>query len=66
MLIDTMLNKDPNKRPNIWDLASTPCIKERINQFVDEHNCRDSVESIFDLQTNYKTKQESSLYIHIS
>ena len=63
MLINTMLNKDPKKRPSIWDLASTPCIKERINEFVDEHNCRESVECIFDLQTNYKTKHENHLYL---
>lgn len=31
MLIDKMLNKDPNKRPNIWDIAKMPMIEEKIN-----------------------------------
>ena len=26
MIIRTTLNKDPNRRPDIWELAQVPCI----------------------------------------
>ena len=37
VLLEKMLNKDPNKRPSIWDLAKLPIIEEKINQFYAEH-----------------------------
>lgn len=36
MLITAMLDKDPVKRPSIWDLSYMPCINDRINKFVKE------------------------------
>lgn len=32
-----MLQKDPNKRPSIWELAKIPCIEEKIQLFYKEH-----------------------------
>ena len=36
-LIDRMLQKDPNKRPSIWELAKIPCIEDKIKFFYREH-----------------------------
>jgi NIMA (never in mitosis gene a)-related kinase len=38
MLVGMLLNKDYNKRPNIFEVAQVPCIKKHIIRFVDEHN----------------------------
>ena len=46
-LIDAMLNKEASRRPSIWDLAQWKCIKEKIDKFIDETDCRDSFESYF-------------------
>lgn len=43
MLIIAMLDKDPSRRPSIWELSNIPCIYDRINNFIKEHNCEDSV-----------------------
>ena len=37
MLIERMLNKDPTKRPSIWELAKVPCVDEKIRYFYKEH-----------------------------
>jgi hypothetical protein len=37
MLIDRMLQKDPTKRPSIWEMAKMPCIEEKIKHFYKEH-----------------------------
>ncbi len=50
MLIYSMLQKDPTKRPTIWDIAQVDCIKERIIKFVTDHNCKESVEGIIDFK----------------
>ncbi|CAD8066879.1 unnamed protein product [Paramecium sonneborni] len=36
-LIEKTLQKDPNKRPFVEDLANLPCIEEKINQFYIDH-----------------------------
>lgn len=46
-----MLDKDPVKRPSIWDLSNTPCIKSRINDLIEEQQCQDQVACIFEYQT---------------
>jgi len=47
MLIISTLDKDPSKRPDIWDLASLPCINDRINKFIKEQKCEESVNGVF-------------------
>ena len=43
MLIGGLLNKDPNKRPSVWEFARIPEIAKRINVFVETHGCHDMV-----------------------
>ena len=38
MLVIAMLDKNPSKRPSIWELSGIPCINDRINIFIKEHN----------------------------
>ena len=45
-----LLNKDYNKRPDIFEVAKIPCIKKEILKFVEKHNCRDEVISILDVE----------------
>jgi hypothetical protein len=54
MLIYSMLQKDPMRRPTVWDLADMKCIKDCINRFVEEHGCRESVEVIFKIDQGVK------------
>lgn len=48
VLILAMLEKDPSKRPSIWDLQSMPCINNWINQFIEEQKCADQVAMVFE------------------
>ncbi len=43
MLIGTLLNKDPSKRPSVWEFARTPEIYKRIQAFVEAQGCYDMV-----------------------
>ena len=49
MLVAALLNKDYNKRPNIFDVAKIPSVKKHIIKFVEEHKCRAEVKVIFDV-----------------
>jgi len=53
MLIGALLNKDPLKRPSIWEFAKIPEIARRINAFVEFHNCHDMVAHV--IQANPKS-----------
>lgn len=57
VLIYSMLQKDPSKRPSIWEIAQVDYIKERIEKFVTEHNCRESVEGIIDFKKSSGLKE---------
>lgn len=50
MLLMTLLDKDPSRRPSVWELANTPCIHERINKFVQDRGCQDAVATIFECE----------------
>ena len=55
MLIHEMLQKDPSKRPTIFEIANKPCIREKINKFVEENiDCKESVEVFFNLDNKCK------------
>jgi len=41
MLIMQMLEKDPNRRPGIWDISNYPCINTRLKKFIEETKCYD-------------------------
>ena len=66
MLIAALMNKDYNKRPNIFEVAKIPCVRKMIQKFVDENNLRDEVMSIFDMEekpeklTNQNTNGDST------
>lgn len=51
MLVAALLNKDYNKRPNIFEVAQIPCIRKHIIKFVDENNLREEVMAIFDFES---------------
>jgi serine/threonine protein kinase/AmiR/NasT family two-component response regulator len=48
LLVSMMLNKDPDKRPNVWELAKFPAISNYILNFVEEHQCADTILPLFD------------------
>ena len=54
MLVGALLNKDPNKRPSVWEFAKIPEIKNRINKFVELHNCYDMVAHVLQIETKGK------------
>eukprot|EP01016_Furgasonia_blochmanni_P049541 TRINITY_DN752_c0_g1_i14.p1 TRINITY_DN752_c0_g1~~TRINITY_DN752_c0_g1_i14.p1 ORF type:complete len:532 (+),score=111.68 TRINITY_DN752_c0_g1_i14:114-1598(+) len=47
-LVTQMLQKDPENRPDIWDIAKLDVIQERIKRFADDQNCRTVVNAVFD------------------
>lgn len=56
LLVNSILNKDYNKRPNINDLAKIPCMKKYIHKFLDEHNLKQEVIGLLDLLEDSKTE----------
>ena len=49
ILVASLLNKDYNKRPTIFDFAKIPCIKKHIHKFISEHDCKEAVAAIIDI-----------------
>jgi serine/threonine protein kinase len=56
LLISQMLNKDPSKRPTVWDLANNPMIRDYILNFIQAHNCIDTIMPLFDNDPRYKKR----------
>ncbi|CAI2385436.1 unnamed protein product [Moneuplotes crassus] len=52
MLLLTLLNKDPSKRPDINEIAEIPSINDRILKFVKEHDCEESVKGFFNIKNS--------------
>jgi len=48
MLLMALLDKDPSRRPSIWELAKTDIIKYYINQFVNERGLHEEVATVFE------------------
>lgn len=46
-LIQNLLNKDPLKRPSIWEFSKLPEISTRLNAFVEFHKLHDAVAPVF-------------------
>lgn len=57
-LVNAILNKAPDKRPSIFDIARLPCVRRKIEQFVEEHECRDEVMAFIDVEPTLKTAVE--------
>lgn len=54
LLVKAVLNKNKDKRPSIFDVAKIPCINKKIEQFIQDHNCKDEVMAFFDIEVNQK------------
>jgi hypothetical protein len=59
MLVAALLNKDYNKRPNIFEVAQIPCIKKAIIKFVNENNLRDDVMALFDMDSGERERGQA-------
>lgn len=53
-----MLQKNPMKRPSVWDLVKIPYVNDRINRFVEEHGGKEEVAGVLDLDP---TKAKKSM-----
>jgi len=51
MLIHEMLQKDSTQRPSIFEIANKQCIRDKINKFVVENDCKESVEAYFSVDS---------------
>jgi len=65
LLVKALLNKDKDKRPNIFDVAKIPCVHRAIEQFIQQHDCKDEVMAFFDVdpivkQSSVSEKKENS------
>jgi predicted DNA-binding protein (UPF0278 family) len=45
-----LLNKEKDLRPSIKDVAKLPCIYEKIEEFIQQHNCKEEVMQFFDME----------------
>ena len=61
LLISQMLNKDPTRRPTVWDLANNPVIRDNITSFIKAHNCVDTIMPLFDNDPRYKKRGTASM-----
>lgn len=57
LLIKAVLNKDKDLRPSIFDIAKIPCVNKKIEQFIEEHNCKDEVMAFFDVEPIHMNKE---------
>jgi hypothetical protein len=48
-----MLNKDINQRASIFDIAKVPCMKRQILKWVETHNCKEEVQSFYDMDQQF-------------
>lgn len=63
MLVYSLLQKEPSKRPSIWEIANIKCIKEQLNRFVKENNCGEYVDSLINLDQKKKGEKNSFVVI---
>ena len=48
-LVVSLLQKDFNKRPSIFEVANIPCVRAELLEFIEENECQDQVLEIIDL-----------------
>jgi NIMA (never in mitosis gene a)-related kinase len=60
MLITMMLNKDPARRPSIWELANVPVIKDYIERFIEEMHCTEIIMPLFEQDPRRKRRPEET------
>ena len=56
MLVSAMLQKNPIKRPSIWDIAEIEFVTKLILDFGTKHDCLDFIETIIE-PSNRKTEE---------
>ena len=61
LLISQMLNKDPARRPTVWDLANNIVIRENIISFIKANNCVDTIMPLFDNDPRYKKRGTNTM-----
>lgn len=49
MLVSTLLKKDHNKRPSIFDFANIPSVRKELLKFINDEECQEEVIDIIDL-----------------
>ena len=49
-MIEDMLEKDPENRPTIFELAKRPCIKKLINKIISNCEFFENVEAFFNIE----------------
>lgn len=54
MLCKSLLNKDVNKRPSIFDIATLPCVKKKIKEFIKQHDVKDTDIPFLELEPSNK------------
>jgi serine/threonine protein kinase len=59
MLINALLNKDPSKRPDVWEFSKIPAIYNKINEFVAKYQCVDMVSHVIGLNPKSKGPSKS-------
>ena len=48
MIVFSLLQKDFNKRPSIFEVANFPCVRKEIMEFIEESGCHNEVLEIID------------------
>ncbi|MDR3547480.1 MAG: serine/threonine-protein kinase Nek [Candidatus Pacebacteria bacterium] len=49
MLVNALLNKDPIRRPSIWEVSKLQAVSSRIQSFVAQHGCYDMVADVLQI-----------------
>ena len=67
LVVKMILNKDKDKRPTIFEVAKIPCINKKIEQFIEENDCKEEVMTFFEYEPEIKqdantNKKKSSQY----
>lgn len=50
LLVKMLLNKDKDNRPSIFEVAKLPCIYRKIEEYTNQHNCKEEVMQFFDIE----------------
>ena len=51
LVVKALLNKNIDRRPTIVEVAKIPCINKKIEEFINEYNCKEEVLSFFEVET---------------
>ena len=58
MIVFSLLQKDFNKRPSIFEVANFPCVRNEINAFIEESGCNNEVLEIIDFINPVQQNEE--------